>query len=289
MIQQMRKNKSIEEYNLKNKEWVRVLSSHSPKKKVKSNMQKAKSFKQGSVVNELTPENSTKTCINLGDISKGSKRSSTNRIDSVKDLESNTKKTRTKGKKRCWKGRGGCSGYIPPAAHKPLMLPSTHLSDHPVNLAIKNINQFIHLAFKIKNKDDYNIPAILTLGKTLGIIYPKTQIVDHNFLRSREFLSFSKEKILRYLYSAINKSNKNIEPDNSKNLVSFHQNRFFIGRGNNSILVRSVIKQRWWWSMNEREDFLKTNFIWTQWRKNKHLCVLDSVKEVENPEMKELK
>ena len=159
------------------------------------------------------------------------------------------------------------------------MIPSTHLDDHPVNMAIKNINQFINLAFKIKNKDDYDVPSILNLGKTLGISYPKTQIVDHNFLRSREFLSFSKEKILRYLYNVINKSNGNIEPDNSKSLAPFHQNRFYVGRGNNFILVRSVIKQRWWWSMNEREDFFKVNFLWTQWRKNKHLSILETNKE----------
>lgn len=156
------------------------------------------------------------------------------------------------------------------------MASSTHLNDHPINIAIKQINRFIHLAFKIKSKDDYDIPAIINLGKLLGIIYPKTQIVDHNFLRSREFLSFSKEKILRYLYSAINKSNGNIEPDNSKSIAPFHQNRFYVGRGNNYILVRSVIKQRWWWSMNESENFFNINFLWTQWRKNKHLCILDT-------------
>ena len=55
------------------------------------------------------------------------------------------------------------------------------------------------------------------------------------------------------------------------------------------MLVRSVIKQRWWWSMNESENFYQVNFLWTQWRKNKHLCVLDSKKPVTNPAMLELK
>lgn len=156
------------------------------------------------------------------------------------------------------------------------MPPSSHLKDHPVNLAIKNINKFINHAFKIKGKEDYDIPAIINLGRILGIIYPKTQIVDHNFLRWREFLSLSKEKILKYLYAAINKSNGNIEPDNSKTLAPFHQNRFYVGKGNNYILVRSVIKQRWWWSMNSKENFFNANFIWTQWRKNKHLAILET-------------
>lgn len=154
-----------------------------------------------------------------------------------------------------------------------------HLDGHPINVAIKAINTFITHAFKIKSKEDYDIPTILNLGKPLGIVYSKTQIVDHNFLRSREFLSFSKEKILRYLYSVINKSNGNIEPDNSKSLAPFHQNRFYVGKGNNYILVRSVIKQRWWWSMNEKEDFFNINLLWTQWRKNKHLSILNTKKE----------
>jgi len=80
-----------------------------------------------------------------------------------------------------------------------------------------------------------------------------------------------------------------IEPDNSKSLAPFHQNRFYIGRGNNYILVRSVIKQRWWWSMNESEDLFKCNFLWTQWRKNKHLCMLTTKIECTNQEMIDLK
>ena len=147
------------------------------------------------------------------------------------------------------------------------MAPSKHLDDHPINIAIRSINNFINHAFKVKSKDDYDIPVILSLGRPLGITYPKTQIIDHNFLRSREFLSFSKEKILRYLYNAINNSNCNTEPDNSKSLAPFHQNRFYVGKGNNYILVRSVIKQRWWWSVNEKEDFFNSNLVWTQWRK----------------------
>jgi len=152
------------------------------------------------------------------------------------------------------------------------------LDAHPINLAVKAINKFISHAFKIKGKEEYDVPAILTLGKPLGICFSKSQIIDHNFLRSREFLSFSKEKILRYLYSVINKSNGEVEPDNTKVVSPFHMNRFFIGRGNNYMLVRSVIKQRWWWSMNDTENFFEVNFLWTQWRKNKHLAILDTKK-----------
>jgi hypothetical protein len=180
-------------------------------------------------------------------------------------------------------------GYTPATKIKLIMDVKNHLENHPVNVAIKTINNFISHAFKIKGKDDYDVSTIINLGKQLGIVYPKTQIFDINFLRSREFLSFSKEKILRYLYNAINKSNGDNLPDNSKSLAPFHQNRFYVGRGNNSILVRSVIKQRWWWSMNEKENFMNSNFVWTQWRKNKHLAILNTTKQVTNQAMVQLK
>lgn len=41
--------------------------------------------------------------------------------------------------------------------------------------------------------------------------------------------------------------------------------------------------------MNDTENFFKVNFIWTQWRKNKHLCILDAKKKVTSSAMNELK
>lgn len=166
-----------------------------------------------------------------------------------------------------------------------------------MNLAIKSINKFISHAFKIKgrfrcfylDKEKYDVAAILNAGKPLGIVFSKSQIIDINFLRSRDFLSFCKEKILRYLYTEINKSNGDIKPDDSKVISPFHMNRFYIGRGNNYMIVRSVIKQRWWWAMNDREDFYEVNFLWTQWRKNKHLCILDTKTPVVDKAMLDLK
>ena len=244
----------------------------------KLNIQKAQSFKQEWNRQDL----STGLCIKwkpknyeISENWKNNKHPSTNRIEPV-SKDAIKGKSKVKIRRKWCNGKGGWTGDLPPTKIKIIMKPLTHLDSHPINVAISNINKFIHQAFKIKNKDDYDIPAIINAGKTLGIVFSKTQIVDHNFLRSREFLSFSKEKILKFLYSVINKSNGNIEPDNSKALTPFHQNRFFVGKGNNYILVRSVIKQRWWWSMNESEDFFNVNFIWTQWKKNKHLSILDS-------------
>jgi hypothetical protein len=108
-------------------------------------------------------------------------------------------------------------------------------------------------------------------------------MLDANYLQSREFLSLAKEKLLRLIYSVINQGNSNNEPDKSKVISPFHQYRFHVGRGNNHVLVRQVIKQRWWWSIYEEEDLVhNNNFLWTQWRKNKHLAFLGTKFPVTN-------
>jgi len=52
------------------------------------------------------------------------------------------------------------------------------------------------------------------------------------------------------------------------------QYKYFIGRGNNHPLVKTVFKQRAWWIMNERESFDECNFVWTQWLKERHIRAL---------------
>lgn len=38
--------------------------------------------------------------------------------------------------------------------------------------------------------------------------------------------------------------------------------RYYIGKGNNSLLVQSIFKRRFWW--NQEEDYKKANLAWTQ-------------------------
>ena len=73
----------------------------------------------------------------------------------------------------------------------------------------------------------------------------------------------SKEKLLKRLYRTINESNKLqlAPPDHNSNIGA--QFRFYIGKGNNFLLVRGILKQRWWWSHAEREDLDDCHFVWT--------------------------
>jgi tubulin polyglutamylase TTLL1/tubulin monoglycylase TTLL3/8 len=40
-----------------------------------------------------------------------------------------------------------------------------------------------------------------------------------------------------------------------------------VGKGNNSVMVRSLFKTRFWWLLHDKEELDKVNLIWTQNRK----------------------
>jgi len=43
--------------------------------------------------------------------------------------------------------------------------------------------------------------------------------------------------------------------------------KFYVGKGNNSVMVRTLLKARFWWQLHDKEDIEKVNFMWTQLRK----------------------
>jgi hypothetical protein len=40
--------------------------------------------------------------------------------------------------------------------------------------------------------------------------------------------------------------------------------KYFIGKGNNSIMVRSLFKNRFWWVQHDKMEIERINFLWTQ-------------------------
>ncbi len=50
--------------------------------------------------------------------------------------------------------------------------------------------------------------------------------------------------------------------------------KYYIGGGNNHMLVKQVFKQRTWWNQSEKESFEECNFVWTQWLKDRHIKAL---------------
>jgi len=45
--------------------------------------------------------------------------------------------------------------------------------------------------------------------------------------------------------------------------ASFSPYRYYIGRGNNSMIVRACLKQRFWWAMGDFDEWEEYNFLWT--------------------------
>lgn len=86
-----------------------------------------------------------------------------------------------------------------------------------------------------------------------------------------------KERHYRAFLTKINKSNNNnvVFP-----IASFTPYKYYIGRGNNSILVRAALKTRFWWSMGDFEGWEEYHFMWTQWKSNKIIDSLKNYKDV---------
>ena len=90
----------------------------------------------------------------------------------------------------------------------------------------------------------------------------------------------AKEKMLNLFNQLVNKTNGITE---QMQTVSQSQGQFkyFIGGGNNHLLVKSVFKQRAWWIQNEKETLEECNFLWTQWIKDRHIKSLPKFGEKE--------
>lgn len=56
--------------------------------------------------------------------------------------------------------------------------------------------------------------------------------------------------------------------------------KYFIGKGNNSSLVRSLLKARWWWTPVDSIDSPEVHLVWTQLRNNSVIESLKSKKTV---------
>ncbi|EAS02045.3 tubulin-tyrosine ligase family protein (macronuclear) [Tetrahymena thermophila SB210] len=76
------------------------------------------------------------------------------------------------------------------------------------------------------------------------------------------------------------------------------QYKAYITKGNNGVLIRAALKNRWWWSLSEQsEDYDNINFLWTQWRKplfykaikNRSELCLNTIKDDEQEENLQVK
>ena len=66
----------------------------------------------------------------------------------------------------------------------------------------------------------------------------------------------------------------------------FNPYKYYIGRGNNSVIVRAALKNRFWWSIGDYDNgtWYDYHFMWTQWKSNRIINGLKTQKELEKTE-----
>lgn len=135
-------------------------------------------------------------------------------------------------------------------------------------------------AKKIKPRVQQNLTSLEYLSKEI-------QKLSKNLAnpKDKERYLDLKEKYYREFLVKILKSN-GVEKIQFPT-ASFAPYKYYIGRGNNSGIVRTALKSRFWWSMGDYDDWEDYNFIWTQWKSNKILGCIKSWKEVQELEQQQ--
>ena len=87
----------------------------------------------------------------------------------------------------------------------------------------------------------------------------KVEIVSiKKAMRNREWLIKSKEVINKEISSVINESNGiYMSPDEACY-------KCYLGKGNNSALVKQILASRWWWTCVDESELPNVNLVWTQ-------------------------
>jgi len=144
------------------------------------------------------------------------------------------------------------------------------IKDHPISKRISAINRFIEITFKNKELI-YNIPECSELAKEIAINLPKHCISAKTF-KSKESSWGIKESILRQLWNLLNVHN-DILISNKQT-----QYKYCVRKGNNYLLVKSILKSRFWWIETNKKDE-ELNLLWTQWYNPKFIKALPTFKE----------
>lgn len=67
----------------------------------------------------------------------------------------------------------------------------------------------------------------------------------------------------------VNLAHRVFDPLNLRDFSTFKPDQkysFYMGKGNNYLLVQSLLKRRYWWTIEE--DPKKANFVWSQLKIN---------------------
>ena len=150
--------------------------------------------------------------------------------------------------------------------------------------------------------DENRVNELQKIAKKINIVIPKkfeSKTSLREFFFSRDFILNVKIKMNVLLQKSILESNhipveviqanmySNYEKvkaskeaiqngSEQKQINQIYQSKkFWVGTGNNFPVVKSVLKQRYWWQVASEESFAEDcDFIWTAWKKQRHIDFL---------------
>ena len=70
----------------------------------------------------------------------------------------------------------------------------------------------------------------------------------------------------RELLLTVNLTNKLFTPPEEEALY-----KAYVCKGNNGLLVKSIVKTRPWWSFRSSNEIESCSFVWTEWKRNKSI------------------
>ena len=109
----------------------------------------------------------------------------------------------------------------------------------------------------------------MNLAKQMGIgnQINRGWFTNDGYIKSREQANMIKEKLIAYLCKVMVEENVSEESsaidDQQQITQPAQQYKCFVGKGNNSILIRTLFKTRYWWLLHDKEEIDKVNFMWT--------------------------
>ena len=129
-------------------------------------------------------------------------------------------------------------------------LPTTEVSEESIAKGVE---------FPLRYEGKIRKPLEVTYDNQKFII--QSNKFDHLTVRpaGKEGLASAREELMKTLPLSINASNSvSVVPSQNTSYI------YYLGKGNNSELVKRVLLTRPWWSQAEEDKFPNVNFAWTQ-------------------------
>lgn len=80
--------------------------------------------------------------------------------------------------------------------------------------------------------------------------------IDHSHLKETSFIKLKVSKMVNSSNVVLQSFGVCLQKEGEEKY------KFYVGRGNNSNLIKSIMKQRWWWA--ETNEPAYAQFVWTQ-------------------------